>query len=302
MKGKNMQLTIFTPTYNRKELLERCYTSMLKQTNQNFVWMIIDDGSTDNTGKMVDKWKREVHGFELQYYYKKNGGLHTAYNEAIRLSETELMVCIDSDDYMPIDAVEKILSFWNKNGSDKYAGIVALDVFEDGSVVGDLLPNLDAINLIGLLTNKYGIKNGDRKLVVRTDLYKQYAPMPSFNGEKNFNPHYMHLQISVNYDFLVFNEPLCVVEYQDNGMSKAIFKQYLNSPLSFAQTRRFYMSLPGVSRFFIFKQCIHYVSSCLIAKTYKDIWKKTRNLILTILAFPFGLLLSLYIRGVQNYK
>ena len=76
-------ITVFTPTYNRAELLQRCYESMQVQTNQNFVWMVIDDGSTDNTLKLLEKWEKENNTFEFVYFLKKNGGLHTAYNAAI---------------------------------------------------------------------------------------------------------------------------------------------------------------------------------------------------------------------------
>lgn len=288
-------LTIFTPTYNRADLLYKCYDSLKRQSCTDFLWMIIDDGSIDNTKEVVDSWINENNKFEIQYYYKQNGGLHTGYNEAIKYADTELMVCVDSDDYMTDDAVEKIILFWQKNKDIKYAGIVALDIFENGMVIGDRLPDLKTINLIKLLTNGYKIKNGDRKLVIRTDLYKKVAPMPSFGEEKNFNPHYMHLQISNDYDFLVMNEPLCVVEYQETGMSRNIMKQYLNSPKSFAQTRRLYMSLRGVSKKFIFKQCIHYVSSCRIAGD-KNIIKESPKPLMTFFAYPIGFLLEKYIK------
>ena len=122
-----VSLTVFTPTYNRADLLQRCFESMKRQTNKNFIWLIIDDGSTDNTREAVELWQRELLDFTLRYIYKENGGLHTAYNEAIANIDTELCVCIDSDDFMPDDAVEKILSFWEKNGSPEVAGIVGLD-------------------------------------------------------------------------------------------------------------------------------------------------------------------------------
>ena len=154
-----MQLTVFTPTYNRAKLLQRCYESMKRQTNQKFIWMIIDDGSNDNTKELVKLWQLEEHDFQLKYYYKKNGGLHTAYNEAISRIETPLCVCIDSDDFMPDDAVEKILDFWEEHGSDEYAGIVGVDYTLDEKVIGDLLPNQKSVNLIDLLIGKYPIVN-----------------------------------------------------------------------------------------------------------------------------------------------
>ena len=106
-------LTVFTPAYNRADLLGRCFESMKRQTNKNFIWLIMDDGSADNTRQVVESWLREPLDFTLRYIYKENGGLHTAYNEAIANIDTELCVCIDSDDYMPDDAVEKILPVYD---------------------------------------------------------------------------------------------------------------------------------------------------------------------------------------------
>lgn len=289
-------ITVFTPAYNRVDLLKRCYESMCRQTNKNFIWMIIDDGSTDNTKEVVDLWMLNNNGFEIQYYYKENGGLHTAYNEAIEHIDTELCVCIDSDDYMPDNAVEIILDFWKKNGSNEYAGIVGLDYTIDNHVIGDLLPDKKSINLIDLLIGKYHIHNGDRTNVVRTELYKKVAPMISFEGEKNFNPHYMHLQISKNYDFLVLNKNLRYVEYQADGMSNSIFKQYLNSPNSFIETRKLYLSLPGISWKFKLRQSIHLVSSGIIANKMIEVLKYIPSFGMTLLAVPCGLLLSKYIR------
>lgn len=289
-------ITVFTPAYNRADLLKRCYESMCRQTNKNFMWMIIDDGSTDNTKEVVDLWMLNNNGFEIQYYYKENGGLHTAYNEAIEHIDTELCVCIDSDDYMPDNAVEIILDFWKKNGSNEYAGIVGLDYTIDNHVIGDLLPDKKSINLIDLLIGKYHIHNGDRTNVVRTELYKKVAPMISLKGEKNFSPHYMHLQISKNYDFLVLNENLRYVEYQADGMSNSIFKQYLNSPNSFIETRKLYLSLPGISWKFKLRQSIHLVSSGIIANKMTEVLKYIPSFGMTVLAVPCGLLLSKYIR------
>ena len=290
-----IELTVFTPAYNRPELLSRCYESMKRQTNKNFIWMVIDDGSTDNTRLLVNEWIKETKEFSVEYYYKENGGLHTAYNEAIKHIKTKLCVCIDSDDFMPDDAVEKILSFWEESGSDEYAGIVGLDYYLDGNVVGDPLPNQKSVNLIDLLTGKYSIHNGDRTNVVRTELYKRFSPMKVYPGEKNFNPHYMHLQISQEYDFLVLNENLRFVEYQTDGMSNSILKQYKNSPNSFAEIRKLYLSFPETSWKFKMRHSIHLVSSCILAGRFSSVMKESPCFGITLLAIPFGCLLALYI-------
>lgn len=291
-----IELTVFTPAYNRGELLERCYQSLVRQSDKGFIWLVIDDGSTDDTAERVGKWQKRDNGFEIRYHYKENGGLHTAYNEAIARIDTELCVCIDSDDYMPDDAVERILAFWHKNGSDQYAGIVGLDFYPDGSIVGDPLPDQKTVNLIDLLTGKYHIKNRDRTNVVRTELYKRFAPMKVFPGEKCFNPHYMHLQISREYDFLVLNENLRFVDYQPDGMSNSMLKQYRNSPNSFAEIRKLYLSFPGTSFAFKFRHSVHLVSSMALLGNALNAVKVSPHKAIAVLAIPFGELLSWHIK------
>lgn len=289
-------LTVFTPTFNRAECLKKGYEALCRQTCKEFVWLVVDDGSTDQTRSLVEQWSRQEKGFEVRYIYKENGGLHTGYNVAIANIDTELSVCIDSDDYMPDDAVEKILTFWKKEGSDKYAGIAALDAFEDGTIIGDPFPKQKSINILDVSLGKYHYKNGDRKLVVRTALYKEVAPMPSYENEKNFNPHLMHLQISEKYDFLIYNTVLCVVEYQEDGMSNGIFKQYLNSPKSFAHMRKYMLGLKGTTFKFRMRHAIHYVSSSIIARNKRFLQESPRKWDV-ILAVPFGAVLTVYIKN-----
>lgn len=287
-------LTVFTPTYNRAGLLPRAYEALLRQTSHRFEWLIIDDGSTDNTQQLVAKWQGRPNPFNITYVFKENGGLHTGYNAAIERLTTELAVCVDSDDFLPDDAVERIVNFWEQHGGPEYAGIIGLDYSLDGKVIGDPLPVQKSINLIDLAVGRYNIRFGDRKNVVRSDLYKQVAPMPVFGREKNFNPHYMHLQISREYDFLVLNENLCFVDYQDNGMSGQIFRQYLNSPRSFAEIRKFMLSVPDTPFCFRLRHSIHYVSSCLLSGQRNGL--RDPDWPMLVLAAPFGAALSLFIR------
>lgn len=257
--------------------------------------MIVDDGSTDDTKKFADEWKKSS-DLEIRYIYKDNGGLHTAYNVAIENIDTELCVCIDSDDFMPDNAVELILNFWDKYGSDEYAGIVGLDFNLDGKVIGDPLPNQKTVNLIDLFIGKYDIVNGDRTNVIRTELYKTVAPMKVFPNEKNFNPHYMHLQISDNYDFLVLNENLRFVDYQPDGMTNSMLKQYKSSPNSFAEIRKLYLSFSGTSLKFKIKHSIHLVSSCILAHKLSFAFDESPYPIISALVLPLGVALSVFVR------
>ena len=119
--------------------------------------------------------------------------------------------------------------------------------------------------------------------------------MPTFDGEKNFNPHYMHLQISLEYDFLVMNEPVCVVEYQQDGMSRNIFKQYINSPNSFAALRTLSMKFHDAPLKFKIKNAIHYDSSCFLAGKVGNIFRSERPFF-TIMVMPFGGLWAILIK------
>ena len=285
-------LTVFTPTYNRKDLLSRCYESLRRQTSKDFMWIIVDDGSVDNTKALVDSWINTEKSFEIRYYYKKNGGLHTGYNLAIEKAETELSVCVDSDDYMPDNAVELIVNFWRENGSEQYAGVSGLDFSaKTGEVIGGEYPDVKEIDFRDVIMGKYPKAVGDKKHAVRTDLYKQVAPMKVYEGEKNFNPHYMHLQISQKYKFLVLNKNLCFVDYQDGGMTSSMYWQYYNSPNSFAETRRLYLSFENAPLKFVIRNCIHYDSSCILSKQ-KQIIKNCPRKFWAFVCMPFGYALS----------
>lgn len=285
-------ITVFTPTYNRAHLLHQLYESLLGQSNQNFKWLIIDDGSMDNTKDVVDGFIKE-NKIEIKYVYKENGGLHTGYNTAIEYLDTELSVCIDSDDWMPDDAIELILAVWNQNKSDDIAGLIGLDYTAEGELIGDHLPNGSKINPIDLLASKNN--RGDKKYVVRTDLYRQVAPMPVFKGEKNFNPHYMILKLSAKYRFWAIDAPLCIVDYQPDGMTANQFKQYVDSPNSYAELRRVIMSLPNVPTKYLIKTVIHYCSSSQISKNRHYIKESPRK-VLTVLCTPAGWMLTAYIK------
>lgn len=284
------RITVFTPSYNRADLLPNLYGSLIRQNSRDFQWLVIDDGSTDNTREVVAEWIREKK-IDIQYVYKKNGGLHTGYNKAIECMDTELSICIDSDDYLTDDCIETVLEFWDEHKAEDIAGFIGLDIRPDGSVIGGLLPDTKTVDPLWLTEQDAG----DRKYVIRNDCYRKVYPMPVFAGEKNFNPHYLVLKLCRDYKFLVLNKPLCVVDYQPDGMSANIFRQYVNSPRSFAELRRVIMENPNTSLPYLVKTTIHYVSSSILSKNKHFVRESPRKL-LTVLMIPFGLLLTGYIK------
>jgi len=258
-------ITVFTPTYNRKHCIHRCYESLQRQSSHNFEWLIIDDGSTDDTEGLVRQWQASETRFPIRYFYKENGGLHTGYNKGIELAQTELFVCIDSDDWMPDDAVETIETLWKEISHRGYAGIMGIDRYENGQCVAGALPDgIHEMFLYEKLT-KYKIP-GDKKMIHRTELLKKVAPMTVFPGEKFFNPSYLMYQLDRFGKLCVTNDCFCIVDYQPDGMSSNFYRQLRNSPLSFAETRKLYLSFPDISPTFKLRHSIHYISNCIMAK------------------------------------
>ena len=282
------RLTVFTPTYNRVHTLPRTYASLSRQDCKDFVWLIIDDGSTDDTRALVKAWQTQEHSFEIRYLYKENGGMHTAHNAAYEVIDTELNVCIDSDDCLAPGAVRKILAKWDSVQKDKYAGIIGLDADLQGNLIGTGFP---AGMIETTLSGYYAAGgSGDKKLVYRTDVMRQYPPYPVFEGEKYVALAYKYRLIDQDYKLAVLNEVLCNVEYQQDGSSNTMWRQYLNNPKGFAFWRKVCMQYPE-SRKRVFIDCIHYVSSSFLSKD-KDFFKKTPKKLLTALAVPFGLALT----------
>lgn len=287
------RLTVFTPTYNRAHLLPRQYQGLCNQSSKNFVWLIIDDGSTDNTRQIVEQWKEEQK-VEIIYFYKENGGMHTGHNVAYSMIETELNVCIDSDDYMPDNAVELILSAWDEIADkSNVAGLIGLDAEENGKIIGTKIPEHLKQGSLYELYRKYGMI-GDKKLVLRTDLVKKYPPYPEYEGENLVPLGVLYLMMGHDYDFIYKNDVYCIVEYQEDGSTRNIIKQYFRSPRGFAYSRIVEQNYPLALKDSI-KNSIHLISSAFIAKDL-SLLKEGKKVIQNYLLIPFGLLLYFYLK------
>lgn len=286
-------LTIFTPAYNRAHTLPRTYESLLAQDCKDFVWLIVDDGSSDNTADLVKEWQEKKNGFEIRYIYKENGGMHTAHNTAYENIDTELNVCIDSDDRLSSGAVKKILSKWEQIKNRGYAGIIGLDAdMNDGKIIGQGFPDgMTETTLAGYYASG---GSGDKKLVYRTEVINQYPPYPVFKGERYVALAYKYRLIDQDYKLAVLDEVLCDVEYQADGSSMNMFRQYLRNPNGFAFWRKVCMQYPE-RKGRVILDCIHYCSSSQLAHNRNYIKESPRPL-LTILCTPLGWMLTAYIK------
>ena len=297
------QITVFTPTYNRAYCLHKCYESLCRQSSFDFEWLIIDDGSTDNTRELVASWQRESNPFEIRYVYKENGGMHTGYNSAYEIIDTELSINVDSDDYLTDTAIERILEFWNRNKRSDVGGIYALDCYENGQVTGTPFPD-DLKEFRGWghkivfyeadgKTKRY-VNRGDKKFIGVTKAINQYPPIPVFEGEKYHSLYYKQHLIERDYSILILNEPVCVVEYLEDGSSRNMYYQYVRNPKGFCSERRFVMQ--NAPHFGIrLMAAIHYVAESILAKDRHFINNAT-NKAAVAAALPLGLALYVWIR------
>lgn len=219
--------------------------------------------------------------------YKENGGMHTAHNTAYENIDTELNTCIDSDDCLAEEAVAKILAKWEQVKDKGYAGMIGLDYDMDNKLIGTRFQEgMIDTTLMGYYATG---GSGDKKLVYRTDIVKKYPPYPVFEGERYVSLAYKYRLIDQDYKLAVLNEVLCNVDYQLNGSSATMWKQYVKYPEGFAFWRKVCMQYPE-SKKRLLVDCIHYVSNSIMAKNKRFI-KGSPRPILTVLTVPFGMVL-----------
>lgn len=202
-------------------------------------------------------------------------------------------VCIDSDDRMAKGAVKKIKTAWLKVRNKNYAGLIGLDAdMNTGRIIGKGFPDGLKETTLGGYYASGG--EGDKKLVYRTDVINSVPQYPVFEGEKYVGLVYKYTLIDQKYKLFVMNDVLCDVEYQTDGSSNTMFRQYLKNPKGFAFLRKVAMTYP-TSKKRLIRDCIHYCSSSLIAGNKKYIVESPRKL-LTVLCTPLGCILTSIIR------
>lgn len=221
-------LTIITPTYNRADLIVNLYSSLENQTNKHFCWMIVDDGSTDNTFEVVSKLK-DVASFEVICLQKTNGGKHTALNFGIKEINTELTFIVDSDDTLTEDAVQNILDIHGKYSDDRIISCYSfLRGYKNGKPIVPIEKNEFIENYI-----KYRIKNnrpGDMAEVFKTKFLKEY-PFPEFPGEKFISEDVVWIDIGKVSDAVYINKVIYICEYLQGGLTSNDKKMKFASPL-----------------------------------------------------------------------
>ncbi len=280
-------LTIFTPTYNRAYILPNLYRTLISQTSDEFIWMIIDDGSNDETEMLVQSWIDE-NKLEIIYYKQENGGKQRAHNTAVKLCTTECFLCVDSDDYLIDTAVEVLKYRWDEVRSDLHiCGIIALKGYDEKTPMGSPLPKGIKESPLTSLYQQYGF-TGETALMFRTDLIKDY-PYPVAEGEKFITESYLYLQLDQHYTMAILDEIINICGYQDDGYTKNIYKVFVKNPISYMRLKKLSMDLASSPKY-------RFLNAINLLSAYFILHRKHRNFSwtpVTLGAFLPGYLLFL---------
>lgn len=224
----NCNLTIFTPTYNRAELIKVLYDSLINQTNKNFIWLIIDDGSTDNTRETIQYFINEDK-ITIKYISKPNGGKHSAMDLAHQLCTTKFIACVDSDDYLATNAIDEIYQDF-KNLNSEHCGIVYRRATNSTTPFNISWPAQNTSLYFHELSNKYGY-NEDTFLVFKTDVIKKYK-FPKIENERFITEKVLYSQFMFDYKMLAVDKLIYIGEYQQEGYTASASKLMFKNPLS----------------------------------------------------------------------
>lgn len=273
------KLTIFTPTYNRAKLLPRLYDSLMNQSCLDFEWLIVDDGSTDNTKELVEHWIFE-NKINIRYFRQENRGKYVAHNLGVINCVTDYFVCLDSDDWLTENAVEVILNALLQNQSTEIAGLIAYKKILN--IAGKRFPSNMTFTSLNKLYQA-GFK-GDASLIIRTSVLRDYLFPES--KEKFFPEQYVYDLIDQHYTLFLLRETVMICEYQNDGYTSNIHGVLKNSPNNYIQTLNQRLEFDDCIKEKC-KDTIRYIAISMASHKKKYILE-SKYLYLTILLLPFG--------------
>ena len=281
-----MKFTIFTPTFNRKELIEKLYKSLQKQTYKDFEWLIVDDGSADGTKEKAEEFLSEKK-LDIKYYFKENGGKQRAYNFATDKANGELFICLDSDDEYVGNGLETILKYWKKyEKNSNIAGMGYLSTYPNREVIGSSFPEKEMISTQFDIYNKYSVK-GDKGLMFRTEIIKKYK-FPVFDDEKFITEAVVYNRICEKYKMVYVNEKIEIKEYQEDGLTAKYNNLLLRNPKGQAlyHNEINYQNLSFKQK--ILNNAVYYKFCRAAGYKFGKIFKENKNKLFLIFALGIG--------------
>lgn len=284
-------LTIVTPTYNRASTLIRCYESLMRQSCFGFEWLIVDDGSTDDTEAIVNQWISECDKFTIRYLIKDNGGKASALNMAFDNLDSPYFCVLDSDDVLFKTAVESFLKEREKADKDeKCCGIMGFRSNEDGTVMGGraIPTSTGKITMIDILNGRY-----------RTELFCFYKSsavkqlrFPQFPNEKFVSPQWLDFELSRNYYFVPSDKQYCICVYIADGLTRNKKKIIVRNPHGYTAVKRQSFEFSNYLNLSV-KHGLMYDCGCIIGKD-KEWLNNSPKKLLSIFLMPFAYLIYIY--------
>ncbi|GIM54971.1 glycosyltransferase family 2 protein [Capnocytophaga cynodegmi] len=286
-------ITIFTATFNRSKYLSKLYDSLCRQTfpSDYFEWLIVDDGSSDETEVLVNSWIKE-NKICIYYQQQKHGGKHRAVNKGLDLAKGELFFIVDSDDFLPEKSLEIAMKYYLsvKEDSD-IIGVVGLMATPQGNIIGGkTFPNILESNLIER-KNKYGI-TADMAKVIKTEKFREFY-FPDIPGENFVAESIVWNRMAVKYKFRYFNEIIYIAEYLEGGLSNNSIRNRRKNPIYATTLYKELVKNPHSNFKTKMKSAINYWRFALCNK--KIIIKDTPLFITPVYLFtlPIGLLFNI---------
>ncbi|MFQ7001962.1 MAG: glycosyltransferase family A protein [Clostridium sp.] len=285
-------VTIFTTTYNRAELLKRLYESLKEQSDKDFEWIIVDDGSKDNTKEVVQGFIKEKI-IPIKYLKKENEGKHIAINVGCDMAEGELFFIVDSDDYIPKEAIEEVKRDWKKyRNNTGIAGLVYLKAWKNGNLMGRKFEKDEFISNHVKEYNKGGVW-GEKLKILRTEIFRKNK-FPKYENEKYVGEHVLWIEVSRKYDLVYINKVLYIAEYLEDGLTMAGRKLRIENPLGGIKGAQVLMQKDMCLKLRIKNNLLYSSYSFFAERTLKEIYKGAVQKFLLTLELPFGYVLYRY--------
>lgn len=293
----NVSLSIVTPAYNRARLLPRCYESLCAQTCLDFEWIIVNDGSSDDTEKVMKGF--QANDFPIFCISKSNGGKHTALNATHAHIHGEYVLILDSDDYLVPTAVEQVLLGWQRYSENQEIGMV---IFLKGST--ENMPNCKAAEkdeykpVDNSNYKRICIRSGDCCEVVRSMLFKKYS-FPVFEGERFVAEGALWDRVSDESKCVYINKVIYICEYLEDGLTKSGRGMFIRNPHGGMFTSN--LGMRRKHRFQVrFKNGLLYTSYGFFAKkSISQMAKTCFAPVLMVMCLPFGF--GLYLIWKKKY-
>lgn len=288
------KITVITPTYNRAYTLHLCYESLKAQTSKEFEWLIIDDGSTDNTSELVDSWLSETCGFSIRYYPKTNGGKASALNMAFDCLLSEYAVVLDSDDTFFPTAIENALKELEECSKDeKCCGLMPFRHNPDGSVMGGrTLKSGSKVSMIDILNGGY---RTELICFYKSALLKTHK-FPQFPGEKFVSPQWLDFELSREYYFIASDSKICICEYIEDGLTRNKVNIIKKNPLGYTIRKQQDLEFSSSIKLKV-KNAIMYDCGCIISGA-KDWLNCSPRKFLSIILWPLAYVV--YLKRFSN--